>query len=73
VLQLSSGVQLVTGILLLATRFVPLAPVVVNIFLFHVFLAPAGLVVDVVVVLLEVGLAWAHRDAFRGVLRATRA
>ena len=43
--QLTPGVRVVTGILLPASRFVPLAlalpaPVVVNIFAFHVFLAP---------------------------------
>lgn len=46
-LPLTMGVQLVSGVLLLANRFVPLAlallaPVVVNIFAFHVFLAPDG-------------------------------
>src|SRR5690349_8304224 len=40
-LQLTAGVELVAGVLLVAGRFVPLAlallaPVVVNIFLFHV-------------------------------------
>src|SRR5689334_15071119 len=48
-LPLAMGVQLVSGTLLLANRFVPLAlallaPVVVNIFAFHVFLAPDGVV-----------------------------
>jgi hypothetical protein len=74
-LPLTMGVQLLSGILLLANRFVPLAltllaPVVVNIFAFHVFLAPSGLVIALAVAAMEVGLAWAHRDAFRSVLRA---
>jgi uncharacterized membrane protein YphA (DoxX/SURF4 family) len=74
-LPLTMGVQLLSGMLLLANRFVPLAlvllaPVVVNIFAFHVFLAPSGLVIAVAVVAMEVGLTWAHRDAFRSVLRA---
>jgi uncharacterized membrane protein YphA (DoxX/SURF4 family) len=74
-LPLTMGVQLVSGILLLANRFVPLAlvllaPVVVNIFAFHVFLAPDGLVIAIAVAAMEVGLAWVHRDAFRAVLRA---
>lgn len=74
-LPLTMGVQLLSGILLLANRFVPLAlvllaPVVVNIFAFHVFLAPSGLVIAIAVAAMEVGLAWAHRDAFRSVLRA---
>ena len=46
-LQLASGVQLLSGLLLLVGRFVPLAlamlaPMVVNIFLFHVFLEPSA-------------------------------
>ncbi len=75
VLPLTMGVQLISGILLLLNRFVPLAlallaPVVVNIFAFHVFLAPSGLVIAIVVAALEIGLAWAHRDAFRPMLRS---
>ena len=75
--QLSSGVQLLAGVLLVTNRYVPLAltllaPVVVNIVAFHVFLAPSGLTIAVVVAILEVYLAWANRDAFRAVLRATR-
>lgn len=75
VLPLAMGVQLLSGMLLLANRFVPLAlvllaPVVVNILAFHVFLAPSGLVIAVAVAAMEAGLAWTHRDAFRSVLRA---
>jgi uncharacterized membrane protein YphA (DoxX/SURF4 family) len=77
-LPLAMGVQLLVGTLLLVNRFVPLAlallaPVVVNIFAFHVFLAPEGLPVAIAVSALEVCLAWAHRDAFRSMLRAARA
>jgi hypothetical protein len=50
-----------------------LAPVVVNIFAFHVFLAPQGLPVAIAVSVLEVCLAWVYRDAFRSMLRAARA
>ncbi len=61
--------QAVSGALLLAGIAVPfalvlVAPVIVNIFLFHVFLAPAGLPVALVVVLLELVLVWMYRDAF---------
>ncbi|USX56059.1 DoxX family membrane protein [Lentzea sp. HUAS12] len=74
-LQLASGVQVVAGVLLLAGRFVPLAlallaPVVVNIFLFHVFLEPSGLVTGLLVTAAEIGLAWAYRDRFRPMLQA---
>ncbi|KJK44893.1 DoxX family protein, partial [Lentzea aerocolonigenes] len=39
------------------------------IFLFHVFLEPSGIVTALVVVAAELGLAWAYRDKFRGVLQ----
>lgn len=66
-------VEIVGGALLLAGRFVPLAlvllaPIVVNIFLFHVFLDAGLLPLSILIVLLEIFLAWAYCDAFRGVL-----
>lgn len=70
--------QLLSGVLLLMNRFVPLAlallaPVVVNIVAFHVFLAPSGLGLAIFVLVLELYLAWAYRGAYRSmlVLRAT--
>ncbi len=74
-LALVKGVEVVTGLLLLAELFVPLAltvlaPVLVNIALFHVFLDPAGLPVVVLLVGLEVYLAWTWRAAFAPLLRA---
>ena len=74
-LPLIKGTELVAALLLLSNRFVPLAlallaPVVVNIVAFHVALAPAGVVMALVVLALEVGLAIAHRDAYRPMLKA---
>ena len=68
-------VEVASGLLLLIGRFVPLAlallaPVVVNIIMFHAFLAPAGLPVPILVLALELGLAWSYRDAFRPMLAA---
>ncbi len=65
--------ELTAGIFLLAGVLVPLAltllaPVVVNIVLFHVFLDPAGMPIAILVLVLEVFLAWAYRASFRGVL-----
>ena len=78
--QLVAGTQALAGALLLLNRFVPLAlallaPVIVNIIAFHVFLAPSGIGPGAVVLLLEVYLAWAYRDAYRPMLvaRATPA
>jgi len=47
-LTLIFGLQVISGVLLLANRYVPLAlavlaPVIVNILSFHVFMAPSGL------------------------------
>lgn len=74
------GTQLIVGALLLSNRFVPLAlaliaPVVVNIVAFHAFLEPSGLPVAIVVLALEVYLAWAFAKAYRPMLalRATLA
>ena len=68
--------ETVCGFLLLIGRFVPLAltvlaPVVLNIILFHLFLAPAGIVPGLVALVLGVYLAWAYRGSFRGVLAAS--
>jgi uncharacterized membrane protein YphA (DoxX/SURF4 family) len=67
------GTQLLVGVLLLLNRFVPLAlaliaPVVVNIIAFHVFLAPSTIGPGVVVLILELYLAWAYRNAYRPML-----
>jgi uncharacterized membrane protein YphA (DoxX/SURF4 family) len=75
VLPLVKAIEVVAGLLLLAGRFVPLAltalaPIVVNIVLFHGVLAPEGMAMPLVVLALELYLAWAYRDAFRGVLQA---
>jgi uncharacterized membrane protein YphA (DoxX/SURF4 family) len=70
---LIKGTEAVAGLLLLSNRFVPLAltllaPVIVNIVALHAFLLPSGLPIPLVIVLLEVYLAWAYRDAFRPML-----
>lgn len=69
-------VEVVSGALLLARRFVPLAlvllaPVVVNILVFHLALAPSGLPIALVVVLLEAYLGLVtYRSSFGEVLAA---
>jgi uncharacterized membrane protein YphA (DoxX/SURF4 family) len=74
-LPLIKGTEVVAGVLLLAGRYVPLAltllaPVIVNILGFHLFLAPSGIGLPLVVLALEVVLAWSYRSAFRPLLRA---
>jgi hypothetical protein len=71
--HLAMGTQLVAGALLLSNRFVPLAlaliaPVIVNIIAFHLFLAPSGIVPGAVALMLELYLAWSYRSAFRPML-----
>lgn len=75
VLALIKSVEIVAGLMLLSNRFVPLAlallaPVLVGIVLFHAVYDPAGLALPIVLVALELALAWAYRDAFAPMLRA---
>jgi hypothetical protein len=76
---LLKGTELVAGLLLLTNRFVPLgltllAPVLVNIAAFHLFLQPQGSGMIAVLAALELYLAWSYRHAFAPILLArTRA
>lgn len=72
-LPVVKAIEVVAGLMLLAGRFVPLAllllaPIAVSIVLFHGVLAPEGMAMPIVIVALELYLAWSYRDAFRGVL-----
>ena len=67
------GTQLLVGILLLTNLFVPLAlaliaPIIVGIVTFHLFLAPSGTAMAIIVLVLEIYLAWAYRSSFRPML-----
>lgn len=64
------GLEVMLGALLLIRLFVPLSlvmlmPISINILLFHVFLAPEGSIMGIVIVLLNVYLAWAYRDFYK--------
>jgi putative oxidoreductase len=66
--------QLVSAILLLVNRHVPLAltllaPIIVNILMFHVLMAPTGLVLAIVVTILWVVVFLSVRSAFAGILQ----
>lgn len=70
-----AALQIAGGLLLLSGRFIPLAlvllgPVIVNIMLFHLFLAPAGMGPGIVVSILALFLLWACRDRFALLLKA---
>ncbi|MBX3020118.1 MAG: DoxX family membrane protein [Bdellovibrionales bacterium] len=64
---LLKGAEIICGLMLMSRRFVPLAlvvlaPIVINIFLVHAFMAPSGLPVALVVGALEVYLAFFSRE-----------
>ena len=67
--QVGGGALLLVGMVPLG--LVILAPVIVNIFLFHVFLAPEGMPLAIVVCALALFLAWTHRGSY-GPLFAAR-
>jgi uncharacterized membrane protein YphA (DoxX/SURF4 family) len=74
-LKLVKGTEVLCGLLLLLNRFVPLAlvllaPVIVNIVAFHVFLAPSSVAMAIVILGLELYLAWAYRAYYRPMLVA---
>jgi uncharacterized membrane protein YphA (DoxX/SURF4 family) len=69
-----SGVEIIVAVMLLTNRFVPLAlallaPIIVGIITFHIALAPATIAPAIVVLVMELYLAWAYRGAFGPMLR----
>jgi uncharacterized membrane protein YphA (DoxX/SURF4 family) len=73
--NLIGSLEVVGGLLLLIGRFVPLgltilAPLLVNIVMFHVTLAPAGLPPALFWAMMEIYLIYAYRASFAGLLRA---
>ena len=66
--------QIVGGAICLVGRFVPLGltllgPVIVNILLCHIFLAPAGLPLALVTAVLALIVLFQYRAAFAGLVR----
>jgi len=78
VFPLVNAIELVAGALLLSNRFVPLAlavlaPIIINMAAFYAVLAavaPAGAILAIVMLGLDVYLAWTYREAFRPMLAA---
>lgn len=67
--------EIVAGVLILVGVFIPfalvlLAPVLLNILLFHMFLAPSGNVLAIILCILAAVLAWQHRRAFDSLFRS---
>jgi len=66
--------QLVAGAALLANRYaalalVILAPIVVNIVLYDIFLDPAGLPMGILLLALQSFLGWAYCDEYEAILK----
>jgi putative oxidoreductase len=62
----------IAGLLLVVGRYVPVAlvllgPIIVNILLFHLTLAPSGIGPGLVCAVLEMFLIWAYWPAFQGI------
>lgn len=75
IMKIVAIVEIVTGFLFLAGFFVPLAavllfPIMLNAFLFHLFLDPAGIGGSVVALLMNIYLFFAYKSSFSGVLQA---
>jgi len=67
-------VEIITGIMLLTNRFQPLAlvllfPVLLNAFLFHLFLAPAGIGGALVASAMNIFLFFANKEAYNSILK----
>ena len=68
------GMQLISGLLLLIGKFVPLGltilgAIIFNIWCFHLLMAPEGFPPALVVTLLWAFLIWSYRDRFAEILR----
>jgi len=69
-----SALMVVSGVLFLINRYVPLAltliaPVIVNILLFHLFMLPNGIAPGAVVTVCWIVVALSVRSAFAGILQ----
>lgn len=70
-----AAAQIVSGVLLLANRYVPLALVIVagfiyNSFAFHITMLPSALFAPVVLLILWIFVALAHRQSLAPLLQA---
>jgi uncharacterized membrane protein YphA (DoxX/SURF4 family) len=73
-LPLLWSTEIAAGVLLLSGMMVPLAlamlaPVIVNIAAFHLFLNPGGFMPAIMVSALELSLAWRYRRSFEPLFR----
>ncbi|HYG17428.1 MAG TPA: DoxX family membrane protein [Ohtaekwangia sp.] len=69
------GIEVVLGFLLIIGLFVPLSlvilmPISLNILLFHAFLAPESLAMSVVILILNLFVAWGYRDHYKSLFHS---
>ncbi len=69
-----SGTEIIVGLLLLTNLFVPfalalIAPIIVGILTYHIYMAPSSIGPGIVVLVMELFLAWAYRNAFCPMLK----
>ncbi len=72
-IQVIAVFQVIPGMFLLFNRFVPLglallAPVIFNILVFHILMAPSGALLAVIVAMLWMLVFHRHRSTFSGLL-----
>ena len=63
VVEVSSGIMLLSGFYV-PLALVLLAPITLNIFLFHAFLAPAGMFLQVAMLIINIYLGYAYREYY---------
>lgn len=75
-LTLVKGVEVFVGAMLLSGLFVPLAltilaPITINIVLFHTFLAPenGGFVMPIIILIMHLALAYQYKAAYKDILK----
>lgn len=74
-LYVIGALQLLSGLLLLIGKFVPLALTILaamlfNILCIHILMAPEGLPMALVFAAVEVFLVWSYRERFAGIISA---
>jgi putative oxidoreductase len=72
--QVIGAMQLLSGLMLLSGKFVPLGltilgGIIFNILVFHILMEPSGLGPGIVATLLWAFLVWQYRDRFAGILQ----
>ncbi len=75
IITIVAVVEILAGISFLTNKFVPLMavvlfPVMLNAFLFHLFLDPSGIAGAAMFLLFNILLLFAHKDAYKAMLKA---